>query len=76
MRVGVAQFASKPDTPVNRAAVLDLLRNAAEGGAELVVLPEAAMYPLDRPPAELARVAEPLDGPFVNALVQAVTKSA
>ena len=32
------------------------------------------MYPLDRPPAELARAAEPLDGPFVNALVQAATE--
>ena len=43
MRVAVAQFASKPDAAVNRARALELLRNAAEGGAELVVLPEAAI---------------------------------
>jgi predicted amidohydrolase len=71
MRVAVAQFASKPDAAVNRARALELLRNAAEGGAELVVLPEAAMYPLDRPASEIARAAEALDGPFATSLAEA-----
>ncbi len=73
MRVAVAQFASKPDAAANRARVLDLLKDGAEAGAELVVLPEAAMYPLDRPAAEIARVAEALDGPFASALAQAAS---
>jgi len=68
VRVAVAQFASEPDALANRERALELLRAAAHGGAELVVLPEAAMYPLDRPAAELADVAEKLDGAFVTAL--------
>ncbi|MGO9583190.1 MAG: carbon-nitrogen hydrolase family protein [Acidimicrobiales bacterium] len=71
MKVAVAQFASKPDAPANRARALELLRTAAGSGAELVVLPEAAMYPTGRPPAELAQAAEALDGPFVTALAGA-----
>lgn len=73
MRVAVTQFASEPDAAANRAKVLGLLGNAAQDGAKLVVLPEAAMYPLDRPVAELAGAAEALDGPFVTALAQAAS---
>ena len=50
---------------------MDLLRSAAGAGAELVVLPEAAMYPFGRPEAGLAEVAEALDGPFVSCLTKA-----
>jgi predicted amidohydrolase len=71
--VAVAQFASKPNAAANRARALDLLRNAAEGGAEVVVLPEAAMYPLGRPAPEIARAAEAIDGPFATALAQAAS---
>jgi len=70
VKVAVGQFESGPDTSANRESALDLLRTAAEGGAELVVLPEAAMYPLDRPAGELAAAAEALDGPFVTALAK------
>ena len=73
MKVAVAQFASKPDATANRARALGLMRNAAEAGAELVVLPEAAMYSLDRPAAEIVRAAEALDGPFVTALAEAAS---
>ena len=73
MKVAVAQFASKTDAAANRARALELLRNAAGDDAELVVLPEAAMYPLDRPAHELARAGERLDGPFVTALVEAAS---
>jgi predicted amidohydrolase len=75
MKVAVAQFASRTDAPANRARVLELVGKAACDGAELVVLPEAAMYPLDRPAGELARAAETFDGPFVTALAEAVTAS-
>jgi predicted amidohydrolase len=73
VKVAVAQFASKPDATANRARALGLMRNAAEAGAELVVLPEAAMYSLDRPAAEIVRAAEALDGPFVTALAEAAS---
>jgi deaminated glutathione amidase len=75
MKVAVAQFASRTDAPTNRARVLDLLENAARDGAEFVVLPEAAMWPLDRPATELVRIAETLDGPFVTALAEAASAS-
>ena len=64
MKVAVAQFASEPDAAVNRERALGVLRTAAEGGAELVVLPEAAMYPLDRPAAELAARPRRSTGPL------------
>jgi predicted amidohydrolase len=72
VRIAVVQFASEPDADANRARAVDLLRTAAEGGAQLVVLPEAAMYPIDRPPVELSQAGEALDGPFVTALASAV----
>jgi predicted amidohydrolase len=68
MKVAIVQFASEPDATANRARVSDLARAAAGTGAELVVFPEASMYPLNRPPAEMAEAAETLDGPFVEAL--------
>jgi len=71
VKVAVAQFASGPDATVNRERAVDFVTTAAEGGAEVVVLPEAAMYPLDRPAAELAQAAEGLDGPFVTSLTKA-----
>ena len=71
MRVAVVQFASEPDAAANRKRAVDLLTTAARDGAELVVLPEAAMYPIDRPAAELAQAAEALDGPFVTVLEKA-----
>jgi len=73
MRVAVVQFASVPDAAANRERSLGLLRTAGEHGAELVVLPEAAMYPLDRPAGELVGAAEALDGPFVAALADAAS---
>ncbi len=68
MKVAVAQFASGADVGANRRQAVELLRSAAQAGAELVVLPEASMYPFDRPRPELAMAAEDLDGPFVSAL--------
>jgi predicted amidohydrolase len=74
MKVAVAQFASVPDAAANRARATASLRTAAATGAELVVLPEAAMYAFDRPPDELARAAETVEGPFVTALADLAAK--
>ncbi len=68
MRLAVAQFASTPDAAANRARMSELARKAAGEGADLIVFPEASMYPIDLPPAELSVAAEDLDGPFVTSL--------
>ncbi len=61
MRVALAQFRSHTDPGENLVQVIDALRQAAGGGARLVVFPEAAMCSFLRPAGE---VAEPLDGPW------------
>ena len=75
MRVAVAQFTSSVDLAANRESALCLVRSAADGGAELVVLPEAAMYPFDRPLDELTAASETLEGPFVTALAEAAASA-
>ncbi len=71
MRVAVGQFASGSDKEANRRQAVDLIRAAADGGAGLVALPEASMHAFGAAGADLAAVAEPLDGPFVGALASA-----
>ena len=50
------------------------MAQAAAGGVELVVLPEAAMCGFGGPAFDLAAMAEPLDGPFVSALAVAAAR--
>jgi len=71
VRVAVAQFAAGRDPAGNRKRVAELIRRAADGGADLVVLPEASMYPFGGPEEDLAAVAEPVDGPFGEAVAAA-----
>ncbi|HEX8858695.1 MAG TPA: carbon-nitrogen hydrolase family protein [Actinomycetes bacterium] len=68
MRVAIAQFTANLDPGVNREEVRKLTADAASGGAELVVFPEAAARDFGRPGEPLAPVAEPLDGPFFGTL--------
>jgi len=76
MQVAVCQMASTADLDANRAVAAAATRAQALAGAELIVLPEAVSQPFPpahsvaRPPVPL--VAEPLDGPFVHALIGAV----
>jgi predicted amidohydrolase len=53
----VAQFAAGTDLEKNLLRIEELAGAAAAGGAELVVFPEASMYPWDAPAAELAAAA-------------------
>lgn len=76
MRVALVQFLAGNDPADNRVRLLALVREALARGAELVVCPEASMHGFGRPADPLAPVAEALDGPFVTALVQALTGSA
>ena len=65
MRVALAQLSSTTDPLANLALVREYVDRAARDGAELVVLPEATMHSFQRSPAEAA---EPLDGPWANAV--------
>src|SRR6266511_335201 len=56
------------DPGVNREEIRKLTADAASGGAELVVFPEAAARDFGAPGEPLAPVAEPLDGPFAATL--------
>jgi deaminated glutathione amidase len=75
MRVAVGQFASSEDKPRNRRRLRELAAGAAQAGAALLVLPEAAMHPFGRPDDPLAAVAEPLDGPFGTELAEAAAQA-
>lgn len=67
----VAQYGATIDPAVNLENALKLVSEAAAQGADLVALPENAMYsdPLKERPGE--KYSEPLDGTFVTALKQA-----
>ncbi len=71
VRVAVAQFAPGDDVAANRAAVERLVREAADAGARLTVLPEYTTFFERRMGPAFAEHAQPVDGPFVGA-VQAV----
>jgi deaminated glutathione amidase len=68
MRVALGQIpvSSRPD--VNSGRVRDVLRAAAEQGADLAVFPEATQV---RFGSDLRAAAEPLDGPFCSGLAAA-----
>lgn len=69
MRVALVQFSSTTDAAANRAAIDALLADLGpDDGVDLVVLPEGSMYDFGRPDDDLAAIAEPLDGPFVQFL--------
>ena len=66
LRIGIIQLEGVASKEGNLSKVRKLLRNAR---ADLIVLPEYSMAPLPLiSKEELARVAEPLDGPFVKGL--------
>ena len=64
-RVAVAQILSGPDPQENLELVATRTAVAAEGGAQLVVFPEATMRHFGLP---LAEIAEPVDGPWAKQL--------
>lgn len=68
MRIALAQFTAGIDPAANLAVVLEQIGMAAASGARLVVFPEAMSCSFARPRVEAA---EPLDGPWANAVRQA-----
>jgi deaminated glutathione amidase len=72
MRIALCQIPAGPDPVVNLARARDALGQAAAGGAELAVFPEATMV---RFGSDLRAAAEPLDGPFCAELAAACAAS-
>jgi deaminated glutathione amidase len=64
------QFAAGTDVEKNLSCIADLVAEAAASGAELVVLPEAAMYAWDAPADDLAAAAHTWGAAFVTAIVE------
>lgn len=67
MRVAVVQLTSSTDSVANRARI-DQALAGIDTDVSLVLLPEAVMHDFGDVDHDLARAAEPLDGPFVALL--------
>lgn len=72
LSVAVAQYSPTQDASENLATIESLLRQAADRGARLVVLPEYAVFTVLDMGEPLVRAAEPLDGPTVTRLREIV----
>jgi predicted amidohydrolase len=70
LTAAIAQFAPTEDKAANLEAMTGLLRQAAERGAELVVLPEYAVFTVPTMDDRFVDTAEPLDGPSVTRLAE------
>jgi predicted amidohydrolase len=66
--IAVAQFAPGPEKYQNEKTITELVKQAAELGARLVVLPEYAMYTAPAMDETFLQTAETLSGPFVTNL--------
>lgn len=67
-RIALCQIPVSEDPGVNLSRARDALGEAAAGGAELAVLPEATLTRYGR---RITDLAQPLDGPFVTGLAEA-----
>ncbi|WP_030144774.1 carbon-nitrogen hydrolase family protein [Spirillospora albida] len=70
VRVAVAQFAPGLDKDANLAEIRGLVAAAAGHGARVVVLPEFAMFTAPRMDERFIASAEPVGGPFTEALAE------
>ena len=71
LTAAIAQFAPSEDKPANIETMIGLLEQAAARGAELVVLPEYAVFTVPVMDDRFVSTAEPLDGPSVTRLAKA-----
>jgi predicted amidohydrolase len=74
LTAAIAQFAPSEDKEANVEVMVDLLRQAAAQGAELVVLPEYAVFTVPTMDDRFVHTAEPLDGPSVARLAQSAAE--
>ncbi|ROR73280.1 carbon-nitrogen hydrolase family protein [Bogoriella caseilytica] len=68
LTVAVAQYAPGEDKAVNLSTIAELLAQAVERGAELVILPEFAVFAASAMDDRFVDSAEPLQGPTVARL--------
>jgi predicted amidohydrolase len=68
VRVALLQFAAGLDKADNLEQLGRLARDAARTGPDLVICPEAVLSDFGPPEHSLASIAEPVDGPFANAI--------
>ena len=73
-KIAVAQFASGFDKDANLDRIRSLAEQAARAGARVTVFPEGSMHTFGELKDDLAPAAEPLDGPFVDALARLATR--
>lgn len=66
--IAVCQFAPGSDKAANRAAVGELLADAAAGRADVALLPEYSMFTVPVVDERFVESAEPLDGAFTTEL--------
>lgn len=71
MKVAVAQFAAGRAVDVNTRACTESIAQAADSGAELVILPEVAMYFDPKREDDPGPHGQSLDGPFATAIAEA-----
>ena len=69
LRVALVQRASSTDPAESRATLAGLQAESALD-ADLVVLPEAFARDFGKPGEDVSAYAEPLDGPFVEAVAK------
>ncbi|MDR3413879.1 MAG: deaminated glutathione amidase [Formivibrio sp.] len=76
MKVALGQFAVSREWQENLKTCLDLMVQAEGKGADLLVLPEGILARDIADPDLVRRAAQPLDGPFVNQLLEVSQGSA
>ncbi|WP_163513115.1 carbon-nitrogen hydrolase family protein [Fodinicola acaciae] len=68
MRLALAQFSAEADKEANLKVIGEYVAAAADGGARLVIFPEVAMFFMAQPDDQFVAAAEPVDGPFAQAV--------
>lgn len=74
LTAAIAQFAPSEDKEANVEVMVDLLRQAAAQGADLVVLPEYAVFTVPTMDDRFVHTAESLDGPSVTRLAHSAAE--
>lgn len=71
MRIAVSQFTPGDDPAANVRALVATAERAAGDGAALLLAPEGSIVSFLADPTAPGRAAQPLDGPFASALLEA-----
>ena len=75
MRIALLQFNPTPDPADNAVQVVTAAQRAADDGAALLLAPEGSLVSFLTDPTAPGRAAQPVDGPFAAALVDASART-